>query len=131
MRAAFAEAQNRPRLLRLLEAFALADRPPTGFLRDIIVERNGEHRGTLDIKKGGLLPIVDLARSAGLCTPIQRAVCTDPSWLMNADCIGCSSLPFASPSMVVISSPSCITASVRHELIRRPFTSTVQAPHWP
>ena len=36
-----------------------------------------------------------------------------------------------SPSMVVISSPSCITASVRQELMRRPSTSTVQAPHWP
>ena len=22
-------------------------------------------------------------RSAGLCTPIHRAVCTEPSWLMN------------------------------------------------
>ena len=35
------------------------------------------------------------------------------------------------PSMVTISSPSCITASVRHELMRRPLTSTVQAPHCP
>src|SRR5262249_52482660 len=24
-----------------------------------------------------------------------------------------------------------MTASVRHELMRRPFTRTVQAPHWP
>ena len=36
-----------------------------------------------------------------------------------------------SPSMVVMLSPSCITASVRQELIRRPSTITVQAPHWP
>ena len=35
------------------------------------------------------------------------------------------------PSIVVISSPSCMTASDRQELIRRPFTITVQAPHWP
>jgi len=33
--------------------------------------------------------------------------------------------------MVVICAPSFITASVRHELIRRPSTRTVQAPHWP
>ncbi|HEY7770983.1 hypothetical protein [Longimicrobium sp.] len=26
---------------------------------------------------------VSLGRSAWPCTPIQRAVCTDPSWLMN------------------------------------------------
>ncbi len=36
-----------------------------------------------------------------------------------------------SPSMVVISSPSCITARDRQELIRRPSAITVQAPHWP
>src|SRR5207237_3371340 len=50
---------------------------------------------------------------------------------MNAACMGCNSSPFASPSIVVISSPSWATASVRHELMRRPFTSTVQAPHCP
>src|SRR6476469_6403400 len=33
--------------------------------------------------------------------------------------------------MVVTLQPSFITASVRHELMRRPSTSTVQAPHWP
>ena len=33
--------------------------------------------------------------------------------------------------MVVTSAPSCITASVRQELIRWPSTRTVQAPHWP
>jgi hypothetical protein len=35
------------------------------------------------------------------------------------------------PSIVVMLSPACITASVRHELIRRPSTITVQAPHCP
>ena len=35
-------------------------------MRDIVVEHSGEHRGTLDIKHGGLLPIVDLARYAAL-----------------------------------------------------------------
>jgi hypothetical protein len=33
--------------------------------------------------------------------------------------------------MVVMRSPSCITASVRQELIRRPPAITVHAPHWP
>ena len=41
-------------------------KPPTGFLRDIVVEGSGEHRGTFDIKHGGLMPIVDLARYAAL-----------------------------------------------------------------
>jgi len=53
--------------------FALVDKPPTGFRRDLIVEHNGEHRGTLDIKKGGFLPIVDLARSAALAAGVSAA----------------------------------------------------------
>ena len=41
-------------------------RPPTGFLHDIVVEHSGAHRGSFDIKRGGLLPIVGIARYAGL-----------------------------------------------------------------
>jgi CBS domain-containing protein len=41
---------------------ALEHRPPTGFLREFVVERSGEHVGTLDIKHGGVVPIVSLAR---------------------------------------------------------------------
>jgi CBS domain-containing protein len=55
-----------PDLLRLLARFALQFRPPTGFLREFVVEHSGERRGQLDIKHGGLVPIVDLARWAGL-----------------------------------------------------------------
>lgn len=56
----------RSRILRLLLRLALATRPPTGFLHDIVVEHSGEHRGAFDIKRGGLLPIVGIARYAGL-----------------------------------------------------------------
>jgi CBS domain-containing protein len=35
-------------------------------LRDIVVEHGGEHAGHFNIKRGGLLPIVDIARYAGL-----------------------------------------------------------------
>ena len=35
------------------------------------------------------------------------------------------------PSIVVISPPVCITASVMQERIRRPLMCTVQAPHSP
>lgn len=86
LRAAFAEARNRPRLLRMLETFALADRPPTGFRRDFIVEHGGEHRGTLDIKKGGLLPIVDLARSAAMAAGVVAA--STPARLDAAEAAG-------------------------------------------
>src|SRR5205085_12268494 len=56
------DARSQSRLLRL----ALTCKPPTGFLRDIVVEHSGEHRGSFDIKRGGLLPIVGIARYAGL-----------------------------------------------------------------
>jgi CBS domain-containing protein len=63
---ALEEGRRHPALLRLLERLALAHRPPTGFLRDIVVEHGGEHAGHFNIKRGGLLPIVDIARYAGL-----------------------------------------------------------------
>ena len=58
------ETQPRPALLRLLLRQALSSKPPTGFLRDIVVEHSGEHAGQFDIKRGGLLPIVNVARYA-------------------------------------------------------------------
>jgi CBS domain-containing protein len=45
---------------------ALTAKPPTGFMRNIVVEGSGKRRGTFDIKHGGLLPIVNLARYAAL-----------------------------------------------------------------
>ncbi len=42
--------------------FALAKKPPLGFVKDFIVDHSGEHRGGLNLKEGGLAPIVSLAR---------------------------------------------------------------------
>jgi CBS domain-containing protein len=66
VKSSFYEAASAPTLLRWMLRLALASKPPTGFMRDIVVEGSGERRGTFDIKHGGLLPIVDLARYAGL-----------------------------------------------------------------
>ena len=60
-------------LLRGLARLALTHRPPTGFLRDLVVEHSGAHAGRLDLKHGGLLPIVDLARYAGLAAGVTSA----------------------------------------------------------
>jgi CBS domain-containing protein len=60
------EAHPRDKRLRLLLRLALKNKPPTGFLRDIVVEHSGEHAGSFDIKHGGLLPVVNVARYAGL-----------------------------------------------------------------
>jgi CBS domain-containing protein len=57
-----ATAERRPAFLGRLARAALDFRPPTGFLRDFVVERSGEQVGTLDIKRGGVMPVVDLAR---------------------------------------------------------------------
>jgi CBS domain-containing protein len=69
----FRAASSRPQLLRLLARFALSHRPPTGFLRGLVVEHDGEHRGRLDLKRGGLLPVVDLARWAGMAAGVTSA----------------------------------------------------------
>jgi CBS domain-containing protein len=69
----FKIAPRNPGLLRLLARFALSYRPPTGFFRGLVVEHGGEHRGRLDLKHGGLIPIVDLARWAGMAAGVTSA----------------------------------------------------------
>ena len=69
----FRSATARPRLLRLLAGFALVHRPPTGFLRGLVVESTGEHRRRIDLKNGGIVPIVDIARWAGLASGVTSA----------------------------------------------------------
>ncbi|WP_173161260.1 putative nucleotidyltransferase substrate binding domain-containing protein [Phytohabitans suffuscus] len=48
--------------LRAVLDEAVGWRPPTGFVRDFVVQHSGEHRGQVDLKAGGLAPIVALAR---------------------------------------------------------------------
>jgi CBS domain-containing protein len=73
----FRLAPTNPALLRMLARFALSHRPPTGFLRGLVVEHSGEHRGRLDLKHGGMLPIVDLARWAGMAAGVTSASTTE------------------------------------------------------
>ena len=72
----FRLAPRNPALLRLLARFALSHHPPTGFLRGLVVEHSGEHRGRLDIKHGGVIPIVDLARWAAMAAGVTTAPTT-------------------------------------------------------
>jgi CBS domain-containing protein len=73
----FRLAPSNPALLRLLARFALSHRPPTGFLRGLVVEHGGEHRGRLDLKHGGVIPIVDLARWAGMAAGVTSGSTTE------------------------------------------------------
>ncbi len=74
---AFSIAPDNPALLRMMARFALSHRPPTGFLRGLVVEHSGEHRGRLDLKHGGVIPIVDLARWAGMAAGVTTASTTE------------------------------------------------------
>jgi CBS domain-containing protein len=60
------ETGDRETLERWMLRLALAAKPPTGFMHNITLEGSGKHAGTFDIKHGGLLPIVDLARYLAL-----------------------------------------------------------------
>ena len=69
----FAQAPKRELMLRRLGAAAVALRPPTGFLRDFVLHSSGERKGVLDIKRGGLLPVENLARWSGLRAGVSAA----------------------------------------------------------
>jgi CBS domain-containing protein len=58
---AYSVATASPLLLGHLSRQALAMRPPLGFFRGLVVERHGEHRDTLDIKRP-ISAVVQLAR---------------------------------------------------------------------
>ena len=52
--------------LRHMAADCLNARPPLTFFKNFMVEKNGEHKNTLDIKTRGLLPFMDFARVMAL-----------------------------------------------------------------
>ncbi len=60
------EPENHAALLPTMLRLALALKLPTGRRGNISVEGSGEHSGTFDIKHGGLLPVVDIARFGAL-----------------------------------------------------------------
>jgi CBS domain-containing protein len=72
--------------LRALLDEALGWRPPTGFVRDFIVHHTGEHRGKLDLKRGGLTPVVALGRWIAIATGESRG--TTPQRLRHGVAAG-------------------------------------------
>ena len=51
---------------------ATAVKPPSGFVRDFVVDHRGNHRGQLDLKRGGLLPVAALGRWVAVATGDTR-----------------------------------------------------------
>lgn len=70
---------------------AIANRPPTGFVRDFVVEHSGEHRGELNLKRGGLAPVASIARWAAIVTgdvrgtTVERLRRAQQAGLLTAD----------------------------------------------
>jgi CBS domain-containing protein len=54
--------------LALMANNALTLEPPLGLFRQLVLERSGEHRDTLDLKRYGIMPVVELARVRCLAT---------------------------------------------------------------
>ncbi|SHI16121.1 DUF294 nucleotidyltransferase-like domain-containing protein [Ferrimonas marina] len=77
------QCQDNQIFLAMLAADARHNSPPLGFFRQLVVERNGEHRKVLDLKHKGLAIINDIGRiyalacgSSAVSTPkrIQAAL---------------------------------------------------------
>ncbi|MEI2777970.1 MAG: putative nucleotidyltransferase substrate binding domain-containing protein [Tetrasphaera sp.] len=56
------EAPQSKRFLAHLAKNAVANEPPVGFFRGFVLAKEGEHKDTLDIKRGGIGAVVDVAR---------------------------------------------------------------------
>lgn len=65
-------ARGSPIFLAHLAGEAARGDPPVGFFRGLVVERSGEHRDALDVKKGGLLIICEVARVHALAAGSAR-----------------------------------------------------------
>lgn len=55
-------APRSARFLAHLARNAAANEPPLGFFRGFVLEREGEHKDTLDLKRGGFHAVVEVAR---------------------------------------------------------------------
>lgn len=65
-------AAGSPRFLAHLARSACEWRPPLGFFRGLVVARRGEYRNTLDLKAGGIAPVVQIARLHALAAGLEE-----------------------------------------------------------
>ena len=61
-----ASLEGNRQFLRFMAKNGLYNRPPLGFLRQFVVEKDGDHKNKLDLKLSGLTPMVDAARVLAL-----------------------------------------------------------------
>ena len=58
--------------LSMLLRYTISARPPLGFVRNFVVEHSGDHRGRLNLKAGGLVPIASFGRWIAVVTGDDR-----------------------------------------------------------
>ena len=58
----FKSIQNNQLFFAYMGTDALRNPPPIGFFRQFLVESDGEHKDTFDIKSRAMLPLIDAAR---------------------------------------------------------------------
>ena len=56
----------------MMNTNALQHRPPLGFFKRFVLETDGDHVNSLELKKRGTIPIVDIARNCSLASGIDR-----------------------------------------------------------
>ena len=72
-----AGAQRNTIFQAALAANVLSVEPPLGIFRRFVVERSGEHSNTVDIKKRGVIPVVDAVRIHSLANGIEAVNTND------------------------------------------------------
>ncbi len=65
------QAAAHPLFLGQLAANGVEFKPPIGFFRRFVVEKDGEHRDRLDLKRRGVTPVIELARVLALSEKLE------------------------------------------------------------
>jgi CBS domain-containing protein len=66
------QASRNSIFLAALAANALDVKPPLGIFRRFVVDRDGEHRDSLDLKKRGVLPVTEIVRLHALAHQLPQ-----------------------------------------------------------
>ncbi|MCV6588563.1 MAG: DUF294 nucleotidyltransferase-like domain-containing protein [Marinobacterium sp.] len=56
------KAQHNPRFLACLARNAISRTPPLGFFQDFVMEKDGQHNNSINLKRRGTAPLADLIR---------------------------------------------------------------------
>jgi CBS domain-containing protein len=76
-------AQNNTIFLAMMCDNALLHSPPLGFFKTFVLETDGDHNNTLNLKKRGTIPIVDIARNYALSIGVNALNTIDRLYEIN------------------------------------------------